>query len=247
MDIISRHINSQLDKYCSESDNSFDEIYSEIQNLHKTTHKSLLYYVNNIINHALSNNPSEISCIHLHFEKHLNDDEKLLIVEFIILKHFFISLHLDNSGNSNQSHNDQISILETKLNLLNTCPEGASGKNGGNRIYKNWKKERKETKEKISFLKNVLVTESSKPTSIINVQRKTFDKLKDLFNTKMYCIESNKLETSSGYVVLNDLDLNSLKSIKVDDVHLLKLISNLSLFDCESSVKKFVDFNFNFL
>lgn len=247
MDIISRHIISQLDEYCSKSDDSFDEIYSEIRNLNKTTHKSLLYYLNNIINHSLSNNPSEISCIHLHFENNLNDDERLMIAEFIILKHFFISLHNDSTENSNQSNNDQISILETKLNHLNnTCPEGASGKKG-NRIYKNWKKERKETKEKISFLKNVLITESCKPTSIINVKRKAFDKLIDLFNTKMYCIESNKLETSSGYVVLNDLDLNSLKSIKVDDVHLLKLISNLSLFDCESSVKKFADFNFNFL
>ncbi|MDT8337435.1 MAG: hypothetical protein RQ856_06390, partial [Candidatus Izemoplasmatales bacterium] len=188
---------------------------------------------------------NDIQCLHLSFENNLIDDIKLLIAEFIILYQFYIGKQAEDVDCDDGYIKTQISQLQYDLSKLNICPEGASGKNGGNRIYKKWKSDKEEILNRIEFLEKMPPGIQCIPASIINVQRKTFFNLLDIFNTRPICVDVNSLDKQKGKVVLNDSSLNEIKGIKIDDEYLLKLIHNITLFDCESSVKKNADFNFD--
>ena len=247
MNIVLKHIFKHLGNFISEPEDRFIRIYNKIQQSGKGNFKNLLSYIDKTLNYAFENKNDDLNCFHLHFEKEFSADLKLLIAEFIAIKLFYIGLDGDTQSETNDNIGSQIRLLEKKIIQLNFCPEGASGKNGGNRIYKNWQKEKRETSEKLDFLRNIPVTNYCKPLCILNVQEKTFDKLIDLFKTRAFIFDVNKLKISYGYVILNNSNLNELRLLKIEDDYLLKLIKNLLLFDCESSVKKFADFNYEFL
>lgn len=247
MSLYSKHILNQVERFISDPDNNFTEVFEEIQNSNKDQCKSLLIYVYELLRLNDQDIDSNIKCLHLSFEDNLIDEIKLLIAEFIIIYQFYTGSQSEDIDCDDQNIDAQISQLQNEYSKLNICPEGASGKNGGNRIYKKWKKEKKEILERIQFLENIPSDIHCIPTSLVNVQRKTFSNLLDIFNTKPFCVDVNALEEHKGKVVLNDLSLNDLKRIKIDDEYLLKLIQSITLFDCESSVKKYADFNFEFL
>jgi len=245
MNLISRHIRDQLTGFVSHYDHTFTEIFAEIQNSYKDDCKLLLNYVYRLLRLSDENIDSDIQCLHLSFENNLNDEIKLLIAEFIILYQFYIGKQAEDSDCDNGYIKTQISQLQCDLSKLKMCPEGASGKNGGNRIYKKWKSDKKEILDRIEFLENIPNGIHCKPASLVNVQRKMFFNLLDVFNIKSFCVDVNALDKHKGKVVLNDSSLNEIKGIKIDDEYLLKLIHNITLFDCESSVKKNADFNFD--
>jgi hypothetical protein len=247
MHLVSAHIFKYLDNFVSDSDDLFNKVFNEIRNTGKFRNKKLLIYVDKVLNHSLINKNNDINCIHLHFEKELCFDIKLLIVEFIAIKLFFIGLDSDIQNEINDEIGRQIRLLESKTRKLSSCPEGASGKKGGNRIYKNWIKEKKETAERLMFFKKIPLNNCYKPLAILNAQENYYNKLLESFKTRPFVVDVNKLRVTIGYVILNNLNINELKTIKIDNDYILKNIKNLVLFDCESSVKKFIDYHYEFL
>lgn len=247
MHFASAHINKYLDKFVSEPNDSFNKVFNEVQHPVKSRNKKLLFYIDKVLNSSLISKNNDIKCIHLHFEKELHPDIKLLIIEFISIKLFYNGLDSDIQIETNDEIGRQIRLLERKVTQLSSCPEGASGKNGGNRIYKNWIKEKQGTSERLLFLKKIPINNSYRPLALINVQENYHIKLLELFKTRPFILDVNKLKGSSGYVILNNLNIHELKAIKIDDDFLLKKIRNLVLYDCESSVKKFIDYHYEFL
>lgn len=246
MNVISRHIIDQLTGFVSHYDHTFTEIFAKIQNSNKDDCKLLLNYVYKLLRLRDEVIDSYIQCLHLSFEDNLIDDIKLLIAEFIIHYQIYTGEQDEDVDCDNGYITIQISQLQKEFSeLANKCPEGASGKNGGNRIYKKWKSDKKEILEKIKFIENIPPGIYCIPASLVNVQRKAFSSLLDIFNINPFCVAVNALDKHKGKVVLNDLSLNEIKGIKIDEEYLLKLIHNITLFDCESSVKKFADFNYD--
>lgn len=247
MHFVSTHILNYLDTFVSEQNSLFNKVFDEIYHPDKSRNKNLLIYIDKIHNYSLSNNSNDINCIHLHFEKELHFNIKLLIAEFIAIKLFHLGLDCDDQNESNDEIRRQIRLLESKLRQLNSCPEGASGKNGGNRIYKNWIIDKKETSEKLKFFQKIPTNNLCKPIALINVQENYFNKLLDTFKTRPFVVDVDKLKVNPGYVIINNLNINELKTIKIENDYILKNIRHLVLFDCESSVKKFADYHYEFI
>jgi hypothetical protein len=247
MHLVPTHILKYLDTYVSGQDPLFNKVFNEIHHSDKSRNKNLLIYINKVHNYSLINKNDEINCTHLHFEKELHFNIKLLIAEFIAIKLFHLGLDCDDQNDSNDEIRRQIRLLETKLRQLSSCPEGASGKNGGNRIYKNWIIDKKETSERLVFFKKIPKNNLCKPVALINVQENYCNKLLDSFKTRPFVVDVDKVTINPGYVIINNVNINKLKAIKIENDYILKNILHLVLFDCESSVKKFIDYHYEFI
>ena len=160
---------------------------------------------------------------------------------------FHLGVDCDDQDDSYDEIGHQIRLLEAKLRKLDSCPEGASLKNGGNRIYKNWILEKKETSEKLEFFKRIPKNNLCRPIALINVQENFHNRLLETFKTRPFVVDVDKLKVYPGYVIINNLNINKLKTVKVENDYILKNIQHLVLFDCESSVKKFADYHYDFI
>src|SRR5690606_31354616 len=118
----------------------------------KDNHILLLAYFHLVLKEAFSKESSETKILHLHFEYDLNDNSLLIIAQYLLIHFFKISSKtLKPSFQSDEGPESIKTDLRSKLRILSTCPDGASGRNGGNRVYKNWIKGKKEIQALIDF------------------------------------------------------------------------------------------------
>lgn len=241
MELIRQHILPQLNSFTNESRNSLANIISEIQNDSKTEFTEIICYLEHLLNLCFLSTNTGLSSLHIHIENEFDDSQKLLISEFLNIKLFkyyhSIDIQIDET---NISLIEFISEIETKLNGLEMrCPNGASGKNGGNRIWKNWVKEKREKRSLLEFYIALNKNSSIKPKSIFNVQKNFCSSLSQIFEFRPYCTKLN--DKNKSYNLLNAA--NTLNEIDLANNEIIDELDSVILFDCE---RKRVMNNFSF-
>jgi hypothetical protein len=157
MEVIKQHIQAYLPSFLNEIQRDFDDVFDIIQNEIKAEYKELLNYLDNTLNNTLQDDNGGLAVLHIHFEDEFSDIEKLLISEYLLVKTFRKYQSTDNTSNEpNLALKDLLAALEAIQNgLERKCPDGASGKNGGNRIWKNWMQDKIQNKSLLEFYKNI--------------------------------------------------------------------------------------------
>jgi hypothetical protein len=241
MEVIKQHILTQLDSFINEKSNSLDYIISKIQNDSKSEFTEIICYLDRLFSLCFFTTNEGLTSLHIHIENEINDSQKMLIGEYLNIKLFEYYHSVDNQSiESNLSFIEFISEIESKLNALERrCPEGASGKNGGNKIWKNWVKEKRENRTLLEFYKELNRKLSLKPKSIFNVQKNFCAVLSQKFEFRPFSTLINSKNKS--YNLLNAINtLNEMDSINnqlIDD------LDSIILFDCE---RKRLMSNFSF-
>ncbi len=240
MKFINQHINKYIDAFIENPTDSFESVFSEINNDEKIRLKKLLIYIDKALDNIVISENSEINYLHLHIEKDFNFNDRTLILEFLILKYFKKSLENDHYSDVNEFIQNKISILKRELER-NQIPSGASGKNGGNRIYKNWKKKKDEKRDELNFNKTILHSKELKTNTLVNTLTKYYTEFINLFRFRKFGIKIEDVNQSKSYVAINkEKTLNQIDEIecplKVDD------LENVIIFDSESK-SNFINFN----
>nr|WP_312129297.1 hypothetical protein [Sphingobacterium multivorum] len=203
-----------------------------IYRLQKDNHILLLQYIHLVLKEAFSKESSETKILHLHFEYDFNDNSLLIIAQYLLI-HFFkkSSKTLKPSFQSDEGPESIKTDLRSKLRILSTCPDGASGRNGGNRVYKNWIKGKKEIQALIDFYDKLIDNSEISANALFNCQVWLANFLINLFITKPYARE---IEDQNNYPTFNLLNAK-LKLNQIDEID-NSIIDNLEtviLFDCE--------------
>ena len=263
MELIKQHISPCLHSFVVEKSTTLEDIFNEIQNDLRTDLIELIRYLDNLLDKTFTPNNDNVTTLHIHIEDEFNVSHKLLIAEFLTIKTFIHYHSTDNNTNeANLAIIELKAAIETKLNGLEMrCPDGASGKNGGNRIWKNWVKEKKENKSLLEFYKSLNERSSLKPKLIINTQNNFCSSLSQIFEFKPYCVLLNSKNKSYNLLnatkTLNEIDafnndiIDELDSIVLFDCERKSLMSNFSLeeinkwnSDYDTSFKKYLIITF---
>jgi hypothetical protein len=263
MELIKQHISPCLNSFVNEISSTFEDNLNRTQNDLSIDLIGLVHYLDNLLNQVFSTSSDSIAVLHIHIEDEFNDLQKLFIAEFLCIKTFIHYHSTDNNTNeANLALFELIAAIETKLNALEIrCPDGASGKNGGNRIWKNWVKEKKEYKSLLEFYKGLNESSSLKPKLIINTQKNFCSSVSQKFEFKPYCVLMNSKNKSYNLLnatkTLNEIDtinneiIDELDSILLFDCERKSLMSNFSLeeinkwnSDYDTSFKKYLIITF---
>lgn len=240
MELIKQHILPQLNSFTNETLRCLDNIISEIQNDSKTEFTEVVCYLERILNLCFLSTNNGITSLHIHIENEFDDSQKLLIGEFLSIKLFKYYYSIDNQLNeANLSLADFITQIEFKIKSLEmSCPDGASGKNGGNKIWKNWIKEKKENRILLEFYKALDKNSSLKPKSIFNLQKNFCSSLSQKFKFRPYIKSIDNKRKSYNLVnatkTLNEIDeinnqiIDELDSIIIFDCERKRLMTNFS-------------------
>ncbi len=238
MKFIYQHINKYIDAFIENPTDSFESVFSEINNDEKVRLKNLLIYIDKTLDITSTSNNAKINYLHLHIEKDFDFNDRLLILEFLVLKHFFYSLENDKSKFTNELIQDNISRLVSEIKN-NQIPSNASGKNGGNRIYKNWKNKKDEKRAELKFNKAILYSNKLEVNTVVNTLTRYFTECIEKFKSKQYGISIKDVNLRKSYVAFNkENTLNQLDEID----NLVDNIENIILFDSESK-SNFINFN----
>jgi len=238
MEIINQHINNHLDSFVNNPNERFEEIFSIIQNTNKVELKKLLIYIEKLLDNIPITENSEINYLHLHIEKDLDLNDRSLVLEFIIIKHFRESLKNDYSSDVNEFIQNKILKLKRELER-NQIPDGAKAMNGGNKIYKNWKKKKNEKRDELKFNKTILYSRNLQVNTLINTLTKYYNDCIDKFKSKQYGIKIEDANQSKSYVAINkEKTLNQIDEIE----NVVDNLEDIILFDSESK-SNFINFN----
>jgi hypothetical protein len=220
---------------------SINNIFSEIQNESKTEFTEIICYIERLLNLGFLSTNQGLTSLHIHIENEFDDSQKLLIGEFLSIKLFKYYYSIDNQlDEANLSLADFITQIESKINSLEIkCPDGASGKKGGNRIWKNWVKEIKENKILLDFYRALNNNSSLKPKSIFNLQKNFCSSLSQKFEFRPYTksVDDNR----ESYNLVNTT--RTLNEIDESNNQLIDELDSIILFDCE---RKRIMTNFSF-
>jgi hypothetical protein len=241
MKMIKQHIIPQLNSFTNVALISINNIFSEIQNESKTEFTEIICYIERLLNLGFLSTNQGLTSLHIHIENEFDDSQKLLIGEFLSIKLFKYYYSIDNQlDEANLSLADFITQIESKINSLEIkCPDGASGKKGGNRIWKNWVKEIKENKILLDFYRALNNNSSLKPKSIFNLQKNFCSSLSQKFEFRPYTksVDDNR----ESYNLVNTT--RTLNEIDESNNQLIDELDSIILFDCE---RKRIMTNFSF-
>ncbi|QNM84152.1 hypothetical protein H9W90_07985 [Polaribacter pectinis] len=242
MEVINQHINKHIAPFIKSPTDGFEEIFSKIVNSEKERLKKLLIYVDRILNINATSNNSEINYLHLHIEKDFDFNDRTLILDFLVLKHFLYSLDNDKSEIVNELIQEKISRLKRDI-INNQIPANASGRNGGNRIYKNWKSKKDEKKAELNFNKTILYSDNLQVYTLVNTLTRYFTECIDKFKSKQYVIKIEDVSQKKSYVAINkQKTLDQILNQIDQNEQLVDNLENIILFDSESK-SSFINFN----
>lgn len=233
MNLIDQHINTYLALFKSEEDNSFQEIFAKIQSNVKDKHKLLLRYIHLLLDETFSAKKSKLQTLHLHFEYEFNDDSLLVIAQYLLIR-FFKSRSKVKAAYSQSS--ERLELLKTNLRskfrkLSISCPPEASGKNGGNRFYKDWIKERRQLQTLIDFYDLLNNNVEISANTLFNCQVRVSESLCNIFSSRPYACKIEEYDSRPSFNILNTkLTLNQIDEI---DNSLIDNLETVILFDCE--------------
>lgn len=236
--MISDYIEKYLSGFIGEPNLLFDKIFEEINNQLKIKNKNLLKYIFKLLDELQKNENDSLTATNIHFEYEIAYDIKILILEFIWNYFFWVNYENENSEIESKTLIDEIEALKRKI-YYRSLPEKLTSLqfkklNIQNKIYKT------HLEYFSKFKKNATLN----PSTLVNFL--TFykaDLLEHFINTPTSIDLENKSSLNS-YVLINVNPYDKLKKMKYKNEALLKKISTVVLFDCESSIKRFRDFNY---
>lgn len=232
MNLMDQHIRKHLLYFQNEEDIFFQKIFELIQSEVKDNHSLLLRYIHLLFDEVFSGKRLETETLHLHFEYDFNDDSLLVIAQYILIRLFRESSMAISLSSQNSKRLEDVKInLNSKLRKLSTCPDGASGKNGGNRIYKNWIKSKKDTQAIIDFYNQLEDDIAISSNTIFNCQVRLASSLNNLFLTQPYASNITDYNNSFTFNLLNTR--STLNEIDEVDNSIIDNLKTVILFDCE--------------
>ena len=230
------HINYYLSEFLDYKDEDFDRTFSKMCHSKKNNYKSLLKYVNRVL---YFEDESSTNKIHLH----LDCIDKILVKvlgEFLLIREHYFNARIDilQESVNTDLEKEKHSLVKIKSKLQH-CPTGATAKNGGNRAYKKWKKERTSNKIKLDFIDSLNDKSSLNPKCL-------FNSLVSLNNSFSDFIQESNLtanvDSDKSYYLISNSDL-SLEDIDRKNSQLVDELQSIILFNCE---RKTVMKNYNF-
>jgi len=237
---IKKHIEQHLKNVIQNPEKRFDQIFLAIDEKAKQEIKNLLIYLDKILNHSITPENNEFKYTHIHIEG-LDEEHTKIIAAYLSIKFFLKALEEDETKALNKNITEIILKIDKKLN--NTRIE--SGIKGNSRKYKKiltHKKKLRDQKEFYNYIHKNYPTASFNPRVIINLLTRDKSYLSELFLLKKYAISD--IENPASYVILNTDSLAKLKSLSIQGDKLLKQITSVILFDCESRLD-YRGFNFS--
>lgn len=231
MNLTNQHIRKHLLRFQDEDDAFFREIVELIQSEVKEEHILLLRYIHLLLDETFSEETINPKTFHLHFEYDLDDDSLLVIAQYLLIQ-FFIESSKTNVSSSNEGNLQTVKTkLKSRLKKLSTCPDGASGKNGGNRIYKNWIRDKKEVDTLLGFYNQFDDDIYISTNAIFNCQVRLTNSLNDIFATRPYACKIENYNTNSTFNLLNTK--STLNEIDDIDNSIIDNLETVILFDSE--------------
>lgn len=231
MNLIHQHIYKHLLYFQNEENTFFEEVVALIQCEVKLKHKPLLRYIHLLLDETFSEEKSETKMLHLHFVNDFKDDSLFVIAQYLLIRFFIESSKTDISSYYDNEKIEQIlTTLKSELRKLSTCPDGASGRNGGNKIYRNWVKNKKDKKTLIDFYKKLDKIDVLSNT-IFNCQVRLANPLSSFFSIKPYALKIKNFNTYPTFNLLNAK--STLNQIDDIDNSIIDNLKNVILFDCE--------------
>ena len=217
MDLLFNHIKPYLFSFLNETSSDFDENMSKLDIIENSDFHQLIIYFDKILNEKFFANSDSLDALHIHIEEEFDDNLKLIISQYLLIS-FFRKFELISNTSSGPNSNliELISTLEAKKRSLEMqCPDGASGKNGGNKVWKKWIESIKDVKTLLDFYKEIHKTINFK--TIYNTQKNFSKLICNVFDNNPFAImlSSNFL----SYNLINTFD--SLNDIDCKDNHII--------------------------
>jgi hypothetical protein len=232
MELIKQHIQTNIVSFLNEPSTAFSEVFDNIQFGNKLKEKRFLSYLDNIIDKGFtSKNNEDLQILHIHFDNNFNDSSKLFIAEYLLIKMFKLYQSNDNiTDETNDILQKAISTIEAKQNNLEAkCPDGASGKNGGNKIWKQWIQDKNNYKLLLLFHKSLNSSSSLKTKTLFNTQINFCRSITHLFELRPYAIELGDLYKSYNLLNTN----KTINTIDENNSEIIDELETIILFDCE--------------
>jgi hypothetical protein len=231
MNLINQHILDHFPNFRNEKDAFFQDIVELFQSEVKDKYWILLRYIHLLLDEVFSEEISETKTLILHFAYDFDDDSLLIIAQYLLIRFFKASC---TTATSSSQSNEKIELLKTnlrsKLQKLSACPDDASGKNGGNRIYKNWIKHKNDIKKLIDFFDKLDNDIEISANAIFNCQVRLAKSLNDFLVTRPYASEIENDNCPTFTLLNTKLTLNEIDEI---DNSIIDNLETVILFDCE--------------
>jgi hypothetical protein len=231
MKLIRSHILFKLRNIPRESRNSLHIVLDEIQSDSKKSFIKIIGYLESLINLELITEEGDLKSLHIHIEDEFDSTQKCLLLEYLAIKLFKYYYSIDErSSEPNLALAELINKIHANCNLIEgRCPEGASAKNGGNKIWKNWVTKKRDCKILLDFYNSLEKNVSLIPRSLVNVQKSMFIRMSRIFEIRPYV----KILTSNNasYNMLNASE--TLNEIDVTNNEVIDNLDSIVLFDCE--------------
>lgn len=247
MRLIEEHIQNHLYSF-NDTSELFEMIFNELKSENKDGYQDFLNYIYCILEKKI-NVENDLNVLNIHFEKVLSDNEKTLIAEFL-WRYFFKKQYLNN-----QNTEDNYILLREIENLRNRTLRDlilpsispmmtTFERTEVRRITNELREERKIDKLNLRFYENLNSTTTLNPTTLFNLKINQEQSLKDLFEYNPTYLSVENLSDLKSYVLYNIRSFNDVRTIRINNEPLLKIVENIILFDCENSVQRFLEFNF---
>lgn len=231
MNLIEKHILKHFPD-CKSNDNElFNQIFEEIQSEEKDSHRLLLRYIHFLLDELFIYKQTNTNVLHLHFQYDFDDNSLLIVAQYILIRFFKDSLQ---SAITTAQANEKLLSFKNKIasekRKLSTCPDSASGRNGGNKIYKNWITKKQHWKTLSKFYEQVDDKIDITSNAVFNCLIRISNYLEKYIESRPYAvnIENKKYPT---FIQLNtNLTLNQIDEL---DPSIIDNLKTVVLFDCE--------------
>lgn len=240
MYLFEEHIKEYLNPFIEGNySDFFIEVFEKINFEEKEQYKKLLKYLFAILEAHCKNQSDDLECLNIHFGKNLNELEKTLIIEFLWHYLFIKQYNLESSIDNNEVLINKIDELEKQVSRPLVLPSS-------NRKVEIRKiRERRKFKRKhLKYYKSLRASTSLNPNTLINFKVSQEKEIDKYFKNIPTYLTIDQLNGLNSYVIHNSEDFNRVRNAKAEGIYILKLIENIILFDCESSTKRFSQFNF---
>lgn len=154
----------------------------------------------------------------------------------IIAKSFDYHKSIEEKNIDNQDINIDLEDLKNKLQqkyntLDGRCPEGASARNGGNRIYRNWVLQKSELRCLLSYYNSINPNSRFLNKTLLNCKVGIKNEVLEIYTLNPLAVNIDNSDFKFSYNIINsNLSLNEIDQ----NWNFLDNITNIILFDCES-------------
>jgi hypothetical protein len=226
---LDQYITGILPSLVSSPNKGFEEVFDHLDNQHKMPNKTLLIYIDRIVNEMMTQESNVVAYEHLHIEQ-VSDCQIDLISEFLILKFFYIGVVADADLTDLTPLEERIARLDGLIEKDITAKNDSKGKSKAIQTLIAERKQLKRSRKFFEELKQVWPHVSMQPRTLVNISKKEAERLSLRFAAYPFLIDAKLLnEHNSTYVVLNESNMESIKRIKYKEVPFLKLIENVLL------------------